>query len=70
MLTDEQVAKLINKFNITSQTFITDDKYKKFKAAYKYAVDMTNREAHQGAEGLIHNLNSLQSRSGWDSVVA
>lgn len=31
---------------------------------YEYALDMTLREAHQGAEGLIHNLNSLQSRSG------
>lgn len=31
---------------------------------YQYAIDMTIREAHQGAEGLIHNLNSLQSRSG------
>lgn len=31
---------------------------------YKYAIDMTIRETLQGAEGLIHNLNSLQSRSG------
>lgn len=31
---------------------------------WEYAYDMTLREARQGAEGLIHNLNSLQSRSG------
>lgn len=31
---------------------------------YKYALDMTVRDTLQGAEGLIHNLNSLQSRSG------
>ena len=31
---------------------------------YQYAYDLTVRDTHQGAEGLIHNLNSLQSRSG------
>lgn len=31
---------------------------------YQYAYDMTVKEVLQGAEGLIHNLNSLQSRSG------
>lgn len=31
---------------------------------YKYAQDMTRKEVYQGAEGLFHNLNSLQSRSG------
>ncbi|MEE3344032.1 MAG: anaerobic ribonucleoside-triphosphate reductase [Bacilli bacterium] len=31
---------------------------------YEYALEMTMRDAKQGAEGLIHNLNSLQSRSG------
>jgi ribonucleoside-triphosphate reductase len=32
--------------------------------AYNYAMDMTQREIHQGVEGLYHNLNTLQSRSG------
>lgn len=32
--------------------------------AYQYAMDMTRKEVHQGAEGLYHNLNTLQSRSG------
>lgn len=32
--------------------------------AYKYAVDMTTREVHQAVEGMYHNLNTLQSRSG------
>ena len=31
---------------------------------YEYAYDLTVRDTKQGAEGLIHNLNSLQSRSG------
>lgn len=32
--------------------------------AYQYAIDMTINETHQAAEGLFHNLNTLQSRSG------
>lgn len=35
-----------------------------YKKAYDYAYDMTARETHQAAEGLYHNLNTLQSRSG------
>ncbi len=34
------------------------------KRAYDFAMEMTMREVHQGAEGLYHNLNTLQSRSG------
>lgn len=33
-------------------------------AAYQYAMDMTQRELEQAVEGMYHNLNSLQSRSG------
>ena len=32
--------------------------------AYEYALDMTEREVNQGAESLVHNLNTLLSRSG------
>lgn len=32
--------------------------------AYKYAVDMTKKELKQAVEGMYHNLNTLQSRSG------
>ena len=31
---------------------------------YKYAIDMTEKEVYQSVEGLYHNLNTLQSRSG------
>ena len=31
---------------------------------YNYAMKMTIRECHQAVEGLFHNLNTLQSRSG------
>ena len=32
--------------------------------AYRYAMEMTEREATQAVEGMYHNLNTLQSRSG------
>ena len=32
--------------------------------AYTYAMDMTTKEIYQAVEGLYHNLNTLQSRSG------
>ena len=32
--------------------------------AWEYAMDMTEREVYQAVEGMYHNLNTLQSRSG------
>lgn len=43
---------------------IDADIYKVATEAYRYAMDMTEREVHQAAEGMFHNLNTLQSRSG------
>ena len=34
------------------------------KDAYDYAMDMTAKELQQAVEGMYHNLNTLQSRSG------
>ena len=34
------------------------------KAAYNYAMKMTEREVYQAVEAMYHNLNTLQSRSG------
>ena len=43
---------------------IEDESYKAYPKAYKYAMDKTYKEASQAAEGMYHNLNTLQSRSG------
>lgn len=43
---------------------IEDSWYKVFPKAYQYATDMTVKECHQAVEGMYHNLNTLQSRSG------
>ena len=47
-------------------TFSIEDRHfsEKYPAVYKYAIDMTIKEVHQAVEGLYHNLNTLQSRSG------
>lgn len=43
---------------------IEDEYYKKNERVYQYAWDKTYKEASQAAEGMYHNLNTLQSRSG------
>ena len=43
---------------------IDDKEYKDNTKAYKYAMDMTEKELMQAVEGMYHNLNTLQSRSG------
>ena len=46
-------------------TSIDNDFYHSFgEQAYRYAKDLTTREAYQAVEGMYHNLNTLQSRSG------
>ena len=43
---------------------VEDDAYMKHKKAYDYACEMIQKEVHQAVEGMYHNLNTLQSRSG------
>lgn len=43
---------------------INDDNYVRHFKLYKYAINMTKREVQQAVEGMYHNLNTLQSRSG------
>lgn len=38
--------------------------FNKESKAYQYAMDMTKKEIYQAVEGMYHNLNTLQSRSG------
>ena len=43
---------------------INDSQFTRNEKAYHYALDMTIKEVHQAVEGMYHNLNTLQSRSG------
>ena len=57
------VTEFLEQEDIT-QISIEDDVYRKHKRAYEYACEMTEKEVHQAVEGMYHNLNTLQSRSG------
>lgn len=59
---DEDVA-LPEEFDPTTMS-IDDEEYRYNAKAYKYAMEMTERETYQAVEALYHNLNTLQSRSG------
>ena len=50
--------------NVNNEMSVMDENYKMHPAAYQYAIDMTERETYQAVEGMYHNLNTLQSRSG------
>lgn len=43
---------------------IDSDKYTKYNKVYEYAMEQTTKETYQAVEGMYHNLNTLQSRSG------
>ena len=54
----------LKKFNIRDDNSIELQVYKDFGDAYKYAINKTLDELNQAVEGMYHNLNTLQSRSG------
>ena len=43
---------------------IENEAYKEYPKTYKYAMDSIEKELKQAVEGMYHNLNTLQSRSG------
>lgn len=43
---------------------IEDEEAKYHTEAYKYAMEMLEKEGSQSAQGLYHNLNTLESRQG------
>lgn len=56
---------IINDSNCYETEQSIDSKWwRKNEKSYKYAIDMTKREIKQAVEGMYHNLNTLQSRSG------
>lgn len=48
----------------TEEQSIDSSWWKENNKVYTYALDMTKKEVYQAAEGMYHNLNTLQSRSG------
>ena len=54
----------INKLEDGSTYSIEDKGFSKYPEAQKYALDLTIKEVNQAVEGMYHNLNTRQSRSG------
>lgn len=55
----------IDKVLLDDKLSVDDDWYKAYPLhVYQYAMDMTTKECYQAVEGMYHNLNTLQSRSG------
>lgn len=55
----------IDKVLLDDKLSVDDDWYKAYPLyVYQYAMDMTIKECYQAVEGMYHNLNTLQSRSG------
>ena len=51
--------------HISPEMSIDDKNYINFDSrVYQYAMEMTTNECKQAVEGMYHNLNTLQSRSG------
>lgn len=60
---DEYKNKKLNNQKVEDVS-IDDEVYKRYSVVYQYAIDMTKKEVYQAVEGMFHNLNTLQSRSG------
>ena len=62
-------CKYVSKWKQVDWEFDPDESidstaYKTDEEAYEYAMDMTEKELMQAVQGMYHNLNTLQSRSG------
>jgi len=65
---NENYSEILNKAELGIEKKVWTDKYQNefciSDDIYNFALEMTKKEVKQAAEGLFHNLNTLQSRSG------
>ena len=61
---DENKAMFLNRFGLTEESFRLDNKVALDPVFYQSALYDTIIETKQAVEGMYHNLNTLQSRSG------
>lgn len=69
---DEKIEEIVNSINLRDKLDVADHVLhmsnkqieELYPLAWKYAMDMTRRETYQAVEGMFHNLDTLQSRSG------
>ena len=60
----ETSDSVIDTWKPSTEMSIDAPEYQMFSKAYQYAIDKTTQELRQAVEGMYHNLNTLQSRSG------
>lgn len=59
------IEQFVDTEHISPEMSIDDKNYINFDSrVYQYAMEMTTNECKQAIEGMYHNLNTLQSRSG------
>ena len=63
-LEEDNYSEIWTMKNSDGDRSIDDETWKAHKKAYAYALEITERETKQAVEGMYHNLNTLQSRSG------
>ncbi len=61
---EDNYSEMWTMMNSDADRSIDDEFWKHHTGAYNYAMEMTERETMQAVEGMYHNLNTLQSRSG------
>ena len=61
---DPNSTVIVTKYGIKKQLPLDSEDCQTFPKAYKYAMRQTKKELDQAVEGMYHNLNTLQSRSG------
>lgn len=63
-LYEDNNSELFTMENSDKDRSIDDSFWKQDTKVYQYAFEMTEKECKQAVEGMYHNLNTLQSRSG------
>lgn len=64
-LSDYKIEQFEKWFNhLENQSIDNKELQNDHPDVYQYAVEKTEQEVHQAVEGMYHNLNTLQSRSG------
>ncbi len=61
---NEDEIKTLTDFAKNNELSVDDAALKTDESVYQYAMDMLEKEGHQAAQGLYHNLNTLESRQG------
>lgn len=61
---DYEIEEFKKWFDIDNMSIDNPELKEKHPEVYKYAMDMLEKEGSQSAQGLYHNLNTLESRQG------